>query len=121
MKKMDGIVMKVLIGLYENEVSPWFDLSSEVLIAQVDEKKAKILDEKIVVLSQASAEMLCHMVLTESVQVVICGGIEDEYFQYLVWKRVKVLDSIIGSARDALERLVRGELHPGDILFQAGR
>lgn len=108
--------MKVLIGLFGNEVSPRFDLSSEVLIAQVDEAKRKILDEKIVVLSQATAEMLCHMVLTESVQVVVCGGIEDEYYQYLTWKRVKVIDSIIGGAREAMKRLVQGKLQSADVL-----
>ena len=108
--------MKVLIGLYGNEVSPRFDLSSEVLIAQVDEVKRKVLEEKIVVLSQPSAEMLCHMVLTESVHAVVCGGIEDEYYQYLTWKRVEVFESIIGDAREALEQLVRGNLQSGDIL-----
>jgi len=107
---------KVLIGLYDNEVSPRFDLCSEVLIVQIDETEGIAREEKLVVLSQASAEMLCHMVLTEAIQVVVCGGIEDEYYQYLIWKRVKVLDSIIGDVKHALEQLIRGNLKSGDIL-----
>lgn len=106
---------KVLICLHGNEVTPRFDLATEVLIAFIGED-GKVRDERVVVLPQASAEMLCHMVLTESVQVIVCGGIEEEYYQYLTWKRVKVLDSVIGDCRSALERLAEGLLLAGDVL-----
>jgi predicted Fe-Mo cluster-binding NifX family protein len=106
---------KVLICLYGNEVTPRFDLATEVLIAFIDED-GKVEGERVVVLPQASAERLCHMVLTESIQVVICGGIEEEYYQYLTWKRVKVLDSVIGDCKEVLERLAEGRLQAGDIL-----
>lgn len=108
---------KVLICLDGNEVTPRFDLATEVLIAFIGED-GKVYGEKVVVLPQASAEMLCHMVLTESIQVVVCGGIEEEYYQYLTWKRVNVLDSVIGDYKDALERLAEGRLHGGDILVE---
>jgi predicted Fe-Mo cluster-binding NifX family protein len=107
----------VLICLYGNEVSPRFDLATEVLIASIGED-GKVQGEKVVVLPKASAEMLFHMVLTESIQVVVCGGIEEEYFQYLTWKRVKVLDSVIGDYKEALERLAEGRLQAGDILVE---
>jgi predicted Fe-Mo cluster-binding NifX family protein len=106
---------KVLVCLDGNEVTPRFDLTTEVLIAFISDD-AKVQGEKVVVLPQASAEKLCHMVLTESVQTVICGGIEEEYYQYLTWKRVNVLDSIIGDYKDALTRLAEGRLQAGDIL-----
>jgi predicted Fe-Mo cluster-binding NifX family protein len=107
----------VLICLHGNEVTPRFDLATEVLIATLDEG-GKVRSEKVVVLPQASAEMICHMVLTESIQVVVCGGIEEEYYQYLTWKRVKVLDSVIGDYKDALARLAEGRLQAGDILVK---
>jgi len=106
---------KVLTCLHGNEVTPRFDLATEVLIAYIDEE-GKVSGERVVVLPQASAERLCHMVLTENIQVVICGGIEEEYYQYLTWKRVNVLDSVIGDSREALERLAEGRLQAGDIL-----
>ena len=61
---------KVLICLHGNEVTPRFDLATEVLIAFID-GDGKVLEEKVVVLPKASAEMLFHMVLTESIQVVV--------------------------------------------------
>jgi len=104
---------KILIPLYNKEVAPRFDLASEALIVSNDEKgKSR---ERIVMLPQASAEKLCHLILTENVRVVICGGIEDEYYQYLTWKKVTVLDSVIGSYEIVLERFASGLLKSGDI------
>jgi predicted Fe-Mo cluster-binding NifX family protein len=108
---------KVLICLHGNEVTPRFDLATEVLIAFIG-GDGKVLEEKVVVLPKASAEMLCHMVLTENIQVVVCGGIEEEYYQYLTWKRVNVLDSVIGDCQAVLARLAEGRLKAGDILVE---
>lgn len=106
---------KVLIPLYGAEVSPRFDLSAEAVIVILDEDGNK-REEKLVVLPRISAEKLCHLILTEGVGVVICGGIEEEYFQYLTWKRIKVYDSVIGPWEAALDRYGRGALSPGDIV-----
>jgi len=106
---------KILIPLDENNVAPRFDLATEVLIVSGGEKTGK-REERMVVLSRASADQLCHLIITEGVQVVICGGIEDTYYQYLTWKQVKVIDSVIGSSESALKRFGAGALRPGDIL-----
>lgn len=113
------MVEKVLICLYGNDVTPRFDLATEVLIASIG-ADGRVREEKTVVLPQASAEKLCHMILTEDVQTVICGGIEEEFYQYLTWKRVRVLDSVIGPCDRVLESFSKGELHSGDILFERG-
>jgi predicted Fe-Mo cluster-binding NifX family protein len=110
-----SMATKVLICLYGNEVSPRFDLTREVLIAATD-RDGTVSGEKEVVLPQASVEMLCHMILSEGIQVVICGGIEEEYYQYLKWKNVKVLDSVIGDCKTVLQRLANGRLKAGDII-----
>jgi predicted Fe-Mo cluster-binding NifX family protein len=106
---------KILIPLYENDVAPRFDLTTEVLIV-TNIGKSGSGDERTVVLARASADQLCHLIITEGVQTVICGGIEDDYYQYLTWKRIEVIDSVIGSSKSALKRFVEGALKPGDIL-----
>lgn len=106
---------KILIPLYGNDVAPRFDLATEVLIVTLD-GTTKLTDKKTVVLPQASAEQLCHLIITEDVQTVICNGIEDDYYQYLTWKRVKMIDSVIGSCRLAMKRFVEKTLKSGDIL-----
>lgn len=108
---------KILITLFGNDVAPRFDLATELFIAVVS-KNGRLDDEKTMVLAQPSAEKLCHMIITEDVSTVICGGIEEEYYQYLKWKRIEVIDSVIGPLEKALERFCKGELKPGDVLFE---
>jgi len=107
---------RVLVTLYGNDVSPRFDLTTEVLIASIG-KDGAVTEDKTMVLPQSSAEKLCHMVVTEGIEAVICGAIEQEYFEYLTWKRVNVIDSVVGSYRDVLERFGEGMLESGDILL----
>lgn len=106
---------KILIPLYEDDVAPRFDLATEVLIVNEpgDDGTA---DKRMVVLPRASAEQLCHLIITENIQTVICSGIEDDYYQYLTWKRIDVIDSVVGSSNSALKRYLEGALKPGDIL-----
>ena len=106
---------KILIPLYDNEVAPRFDLATEVMIASVT-GKAGPKDKRVVVLPRASADQLCHLIITEGVRTVICSGIEEDYYQYLTWKRIEVIDSIVGSSESALLRYLKGKLKPGDIL-----
>ncbi|MBS3809239.1 MAG: hypothetical protein KGY38_03670 [Desulfobacterales bacterium] len=106
---------KILIPLYGREVAPRFDLAAEAVIVQVDET-SRDRREKLVVLPQVSAEKLCHMILTEAIDTLVCGGIEEEYYQYLTWKRITVYDDVIGQWENALNRLLRGELQSGDII-----
>lgn len=108
---------RILIPLYGNDVAPRFDLATEVVLISLD-NNSKSQEEKIVVLSQASAEQLCHLIMTAGVDVVICSGIEEEYYQYLTWKKVQVVDSVIGPWQAVLERFSKHGLKPGDIIHR---
>ena len=109
--------MKILIPLHEDEVAPRFDLATDVLIvssSDIDEPEK----HRVVVLPRASADQICNLALTEKIQVVICGGIEDTYYRYLVWKGIEVIDSVIGHYRSALSQYIKGTLQPGTILHE---
>jgi predicted Fe-Mo cluster-binding NifX family protein len=106
---------RILIPLYFDQVAPRFDLATEVSIVSIA-KDGGILETKTVVLPRASAEQLCHLVLLEKIGAVVCGGIEDEYYQYLKWKKVNVLDSVIGSYKDVVKRLESKTLQAGDVI-----
>ena len=104
---------KVLIPLFNDYVAPRFDLATEVLIIEAGREE----EEKIVMLPNASAEQLCHMILTEQIEVLICGGIEEEYYQYLKWKKIDVQDSVVGTWKSALDAYAQntaqnGKQHP---------
>jgi predicted Fe-Mo cluster-binding NifX family protein len=106
---------KVLIPLYADQVAPRFDLATEVSIVSIPDD-GRPTEKKTVVLPRASAEQLCHLILTEKIGTVVCGGIEDEYYQYLKWKNVNVLDSVIGSYKKVIKQLESGTLQAGDIV-----
>ncbi|MFZ2446145.1 MAG: NifB/NifX family molybdenum-iron cluster-binding protein [Syntrophobacteraceae bacterium] len=108
---------KVLLALDGNDIAPRFDLAPEVLILSVG-PDSKSAEEKTVVLPRPSAEILCHIATAENIETVICGGIEEEYLQYLGWKKIEVLHSVIGPAETALTRYLAGDLKSGDILFE---
>ena len=104
---------KVLIPLYGNDVAPRFDLATDILITQFLDGKEK---EKIIVLPHSSSEELCHLIITENINTVICGGIEEEYYQYLVWKKINIMDSVIGSWKSVIKAFRTNELSSGSIV-----
>ena len=112
-----AMIGKVLITIWLDDVAPRFDLTSEVLIATPGSNGA-VEKRKILVLPSVSAEDLCQLILSENVEVVICGGIENEYYQYLGWKKVQVIDSVIGPFERALQLAATDSLEAGAILFE---
>lgn len=98
---MTPMAHKLLIPIQGDDVAPRFDLAGEVLIIETDDQ-GTILRERTMVMPQGSAEDLCTLILTENVDTVICNGIEDEYYQYLVWKKVAVNDCVMEHYREAV-------------------
>ncbi|MBU1003372.1 MAG: dinitrogenase iron-molybdenum cofactor biosynthesis protein [Proteobacteria bacterium] len=109
---------KALITLDLDHVASRFDLTGEVWIGKVGPDSPP--EGKTLVLSSASADELCKLVLTEKVNVVVTGAVENKYFEYLQWKNVTVYDSVIGHLDAVVEALDAGTLEPGTILdFEA--
>ena len=109
------MIHKITIPLYHEEVAPRFDLATEVLIMILS--KGNIIEEKkTIVLPRSSADDLCHLLLSENINTLICGAIEDEYFQFLKWKKIDIFDSISGNWSKAFHCWSKKTLKPGDIL-----
>ncbi len=107
---------KLLITLLNSDVAPRFDLTNEVLIASFGED-GSVMESKTIVLAHESAEDLCQLILNEDINTVICGGIEEEYYEYLTWKKVRVLDSVMGPWKQVLDLFRDGRLEAGAILY----
>jgi predicted Fe-Mo cluster-binding NifX family protein len=107
---------RVLIPIHREEIHPRFDRAGEILIAAFS-GDGQPLERKILLLAQPSADEICDHVLRERITHVICGAIEEEYYHYLRWKRIDVLDFVAGPWEEALARFMRGEAKSGDVLF----
>lgn len=107
--------MKVMITVRGDFVSPRFDMSSEVIIATCYDRQ--LLEEpRSLILSDVSAEIICDLVLREDIKVVICGGIEEQHYQFLTWKDITVYDSVIGPHGKVLELVLNNELTANTIV-----
>ncbi len=101
--------MKILMTIRGDYISPRFDCTAEVIIATCYNRQ--LLEEsRSIILDHVSAERICDIILKEQVSLTICGGIEEKHYQFLVWKKVKVLDGIIGPHQDVLEAAMKGSL-----------
>lgn len=107
--------MKILITMHDNNVAARFDLTSEVLIALCENQQV-LGTPRTILMTRPSAEELCSLIIKEGINVVICGGIEESHLQYLSWKKLQVVDSVIGPYSEALQAANAGFLKPGTIL-----
>ena len=107
--------MKILVTIQKNEVAPRFDLSSEILISESKGGKT-IGNPRIILLPGTSGEDICGLATKENISMIICGGIEDTHYQYLKWKKIKVIDGVIGPYEEAIKFAIENNLKPGAIL-----
>lgn len=107
--------MKIMITARGDFVSPRFDLSPEVIIATYYDRKL-LEDPRSIIVSDVSAEIICDLALKENVATVICGGIEEQHHQFLTWKKIMVIDAVIGPHAEVLRLAMNNSLEPGTIL-----
>ncbi len=106
---------KLLIPIQGDFVAQRFDLAREVIIVNHYDKSI-IGEPKTIIMNTASAEELCQMIVEENVTDVVCGGIEEQHYNFLIWKKVAVLDSIIGGWQEAIDKVIAERLQQGTIL-----
>ena len=82
MQRLEGplVSTKILIPLTGDDVAPRFDLAPEAFVAVV-RADGSVGEDRTIILPHASAEALCNLILTEKIDMVICCGIEEEYYQ----------------------------------------
>lgn len=107
--------MRILLTLQGEVVAPRFDLANEILIAR-GERGELVEPPREILLPGPSGEELCGLVVKEGITHLVCGGIEDEHYQYLIWKGVVVLDRVIGPGLLALRLVLDDKLEAGMVL-----
>lgn len=112
-KKKEGRI-KAVVMLWDQYVSPRFDLTGEILVAVIED--GKVTETRTVIPAQASADENCRLIIAEQADAVITGGIQRRYYEYLKWKKVEVYDSVMGPWEKALALLAKGELMPEAVL-----
>lgn len=109
-------MQKLMIPIQSDFVAPRFDLATEVLIARYEDG-VLMGEPRTIIMERPSDEGLCQMVVEEHITAMVCGGIEELHYNFLVWKKVKVLDGVIGEWQTALKKAIDGTLVQGAILY----
>ncbi|MBU1568355.1 MAG: hypothetical protein KJ630_22360 [Proteobacteria bacterium] len=112
--------MKILITAQGDFVAQRFDLTAEVVITTV-ENDISVGKPRTIIMDRPSPEDLCNMIMEENIALVICGGIEDRHYQFLAWKKIRVIDFVIGDYDSVLGKAISGDLKPGEIVHLTRR
>jgi len=115
------IPRQAFITLCGDTVAPRFDMTAEGLLVAIEpgvtSKNFTREQGRLLVLAHTSSEELCDVITRAGVTIVVCGGIEEDYYHYLRWKRIEVVSDVMGPLDAVLARLAEGTLQPGDCLF----
>ena len=110
--------MKILITIQNNSVAPRFDLTTEIVIVEyVNQQLQGGL--RTIILPRRNAEDLSDLIVKEGIDCVICGSIEESFYKFFTWKKIAVIDGVIGSYTEAIELAITDQLQPGCILSSA--
>lgn len=107
---------KLLIPIQGDYVAPRFDLATEILIVRFENHRL-VAAPKTIIMERASEENLCQMAVEENITDLICGGIEELHYNFLIWKKINVLDGVIGDWHTAIDKMVEAKLSQGDIFI----
>ncbi len=107
--------MKILIPTRGDSIAPRFDTAAEIMIAMYYDGEL-IEEPRSLLIAEPSAEALCDMVIKERVTTVICCGIEEEHYQFLQWKKITVIDGVIGPWQQVLQLAITGKLAANSIV-----
>lgn len=106
---------KLLMPIQGDFIAPRFDLATEVIIARFANGELKGKPRSII-RERPSDEGLCQMAVEEHITGLVCGGIEELHYNFLVWKQITVIDGVISDWNTAMEKAIHGTLKQGDIL-----
>lgn len=103
--------MKIAIALFENKVSPRFDLSPRLWL--ITEENGKVAHQEMISMDRLSLPQRIETLTSNGVNKLICGGIHDFSLERLENRGIDVFHNVIGEAEIALTLCLEGILRSG--------
>ena len=110
--------MKIAIPIFENRVSPRFDLSPKLWI--IREENGEVVHQEKISLEGLTILQRIEKLNSSGISKLICGGIHDFSLNQLVDMGIEVFHNVMGEADTALKNFLKGELQSG-FQFEKGR
>ncbi|MBN2538896.1 MAG: hypothetical protein JXB09_02465 [Deltaproteobacteria bacterium] len=106
--------MRVIVCALNGRIAPKYYDSAQLLSMVIE--KGVVAHREVIAVEALEPDELCALVLHMKTDVVICGGIRQDYQEKLVGSSVQLIYNVIGNTEDVVERFVEGMLCTGDIV-----
>jgi predicted Fe-Mo cluster-binding NifX family protein len=113
------VLQMVAIAQFQSRVSPRFDHAAEFVLAA--ERPDGSVDSRVVAADGLSPRDRVHLLVSNRVGALICGGIDAIAVQQLSACGIEVYSGVTGETSDALQCFLRGELEPRMMMGVGGR
>jgi len=100
--------MKVALTVWKNRISPLFDATRMLLIADIG--KRRIREQRLEALDCDTAFARAARLDELGVKVLICGGISDFFARLIEAHSIQIIPFVAGSVDEVLEAYVSGDL-----------
>ena len=101
----DRASIKIAVPLFGERVSPYFGVSSKILL--VETVGEKIASKTTWEMTEQSAVEISRRLVAFGVNILICGGIQNIHKQSLTHHGVWVVDNQKGNAEELLAQMIR--------------
>ncbi len=106
--------MHAIVCTLNGRIAPKYYDAAQLLSLVI--KEGKIAHRKVIAVDALDPDELCALVLHLKADVVICGGIRQDYQRKLAGSSVQLIYNVIGNIDDVVKRFVEGTLGTGDIV-----
>ena len=100
--------MKAALTVWENRISPVFDVSREALIVEV-ENRAVVHQERFAIPARTALDKISRL-KEKGVEVLICGAISEPLYRELTFQQITVNGFVVGPIDEVLQALIDGTL-----------
>lgn len=106
--------MHVIVCTRNERIAPKYYDAADLLSLFIEE--GVIVHRKVIAVEALDPDELCSLVLHMKTDVIICGGIRQDYQEKLKGSSVQLIYNVIGNTDDVVKRFVEGKLRTGDIV-----
>ena len=106
--------MHVIVCTVNGRIAPKYYDAAQLLSLII--KNGNVINREVIAVDALDPDELCALVLHLKADVVICGGIRQDYQRKLDGASVQLIYNVIGNIDDVVKRFVEGTLRTGDIV-----
>jgi predicted Fe-Mo cluster-binding NifX family protein len=103
--------VKVAIPLFQDRISPRFDVCPEIWIVEL--REGEVINQEKWPMASFNLQQRLDQLASKGVDKIICGGIDSFCIGQLGNRGIDVIHNVAGEAGKALNLFIRGVLRPG--------